>query len=207
MKNYIFLIFPIFLLNSVIYAQENEQKKPGDWEISSDLNLYFFSDDFIVLPVVKADKGKLHVEGRYNYEDIETFSAWAGINFSGGEKFEFVFTPMVGGIAGLSKGMAPGLEITLNYQGFEFYSESEYFIEAESEENNFYYNWTDISYAPNDRFWFGISGQRTKLYQTELDIQRGFLMGTSLKNFEMSAYFFNIGFDEPFFITAFSFVF
>ncbi len=33
----------------------------------------------------------------------------------------------------------------------------------------------------------GISGQRTRLYQTNLDIQRGLLAGASLKNWELTS--------------------
>ena len=189
---------------SLVYSQEQEKVTPATWDFSADANFYFFSDDFILLPIFRADKNALHLEARYNYEDMETFSGWVGYNFSGGNEFEYTITPMIGGVAGRTKGIAPGIEITLSYKGFELYSEGEYLFDSESTENNFYYNWADFTYSPTDWLWFGISGQRTRLYQTDLEIQRGFLIGGSLKNWELSGYLYNLGFDDPFFLLGVS---
>jgi hypothetical protein len=178
-------------------AQDLPATEEKQWNFSAESNFYFFKDEFIFLPVVKADKNKLHLEARYNYEDLETFSGWVGYNFSGGKKVEYSITPMVGGVVGLSNGIAPGLEFTFTFNKFEIYSESEYLIETESNENNFYYQWTDITYAPKDWLWFGISGQRTRLYKTDLDIQRGLLLGGGYKSLELTGYLFNLGFDNP----------
>jgi hypothetical protein len=178
--------------------QEHTESDPKVWELGADLNFYFFSDDFFVLPAIRADKNKLHLEARYNYEDLNTFSGWVGYNFMGGKNLEFVITPMLGGVVGNSNGIAPGLEVTLNYKGFEFYSESEYLFETESNANNFYYNWADLTYSPTDWLWFGLSGQRTRLYQTDLEIQRGIILGGGYKNWELTGYVYNIGFDDPF---------
>lgn len=184
--------------------QEHTESDPKVWEFGADMNFYFFSDDFFVLPAIRADKNKLHLEARYNYEDMNTFSGWVGYNFIGGKNLEFVITPMLGGVVGNSNGIAPGLEVTLNYKGFEFYSESEYLFETESNENNFYYNWIDLTYSPKDWLWFGISGQRTRLYQTDLEIQRGIILGGGYKNWELTGYLYNIGFDDPFVLLTLS---
>jgi len=201
-KNISFFIALAFSI-AVAYSQEQPPSDPT-WEFGSDLNFYFIPDDFFVLPVFKADKNKLHLEARYNYEDRNTFSGWVGYNFSGGKKLEFIITPMLGGIVGNSNGIAPGLEFTLNYKKFELYSESEYLFDVETKENNFYYNWADFTYAPTDWLWFGISGQRTRLYKTDLDIQRGLLVGGGIKNWEFNGYLYNLGFDDPFFLLTVS---
>jgi hypothetical protein len=60
-----------------------------------------------------ADRGWLHLETRYNYENLETGSAWVGYNFSGGEKLKWEFTPMLGGVFGNTTGVAPGYEFRL----------------------------------------------------------------------------------------------
>ncbi len=70
-------------------AQENPSSTEKQWNFIADVNLYFIPDDFFALPVLIADKNKLHLEARYNYEDRETFSAWAGYNFMGGKKVEY----------------------------------------------------------------------------------------------------------------------
>lgn len=200
MKKSILSFLILMAGTSLVRAQSDSSK----WDFGADVNFYLMPDDFFVLPVFRADKNKLHLEARYNYEDFETFSGWIGYNFIGGGDLEYTITPMVGGVAGNSNGMGAGLEITLNYKRFELYTESENFFDFESSDNNFFYNWSDLTYSPADWLWFGISGQRTRLYQTDLDIQRGIILGAGYKNFELTTYTFNLGFDDPFFIITLS---
>jgi hypothetical protein len=198
------LYIGMVVLSSVGWLHGQEQDSTMSWDFSADANFYLIKDDFFVLPVFRADKGKLHLEARYNYEDRETFSGWVGYNFSGGDdEFSYTFTPMLGGVFGLSNGIAPGLELTLTYKNFELYSEMENLFDLENSENNFYYNWADLTYSPTDWLWLGISGQRTRLFQTDLEIQRGLLAGVGLKSFELNTYVYNIG-DDPFMIIALS---
>lgn len=185
-------------------AQESTDLAEKAWEFNADVNFYVFHYDFIVLPVFKADKNKLHLEARYNYEDRETFSGWVGYNFTGGSEFTYRFTPMIGGVMGLSNGVAPGMEFTLGYKDFELYSEMENVFDLSDSENNFYYNWSDLTYAPNDWLWFGLSAQRTRLYQTDLEIQRGILIGAGRNRWEINTYMYNLGFDKPYFIFTLS---
>lgn len=194
------LIILVLLSLSVAYAQE--ETSASDWEFSTDVNFYLIPDEFFVLPVFRADKNKLHLEARYNYEDLETFSGWIGYNFNGGGNLEYTFTPMIGGVVGLANGVAPGLEMTLSYKGFELYSESEYMFDFEVE--NFFYNWSDLTYSPTDWLWLGISGQRLRVYQSELEVQRGLLVGGGAKNFELTTYWYNIGLDDSFVLLTLS---
>lgn len=185
------------------YCQENSSDS-SEWLFNTDVNFYFIPDDFFILPVLRADKNNLHLEARYNYEDFKTFSAWIGYNFSGGNNLEYIVTPMIGGIVGNTDGIAPGLELTFEYKNFELYSESEYLFDMKEKENNFFYNWTDLTYSPNDNLWFGISGQRTRLYKTDLEIQRGVFAGLSIKEFELTTYLYNLFFDDPFLLVTLS---
>ena len=173
----------------------------SEWNFSVETDLYF-TDPFIFLPIFIADKGNLHLEARYNYEDLKTASAWVGYNFYGGEEFEYFITPMIGAAVGRTDGIAPGLEFTLGYAGFELYSESEYLFDFASSEYNFFYSWTDFTYSPLDWLWFGISGQRTKLYESEVEIDRGLILGAAYRNFEITGYFYNPFTDDAFFMLA-----
>jgi hypothetical protein len=197
-------LFLGLMVSTALLGQDQDSLEGKAWSFNADLNLYFIPDDFFVLPVFKADHDWIHLEGRYNYEDRETFSAWFGYNFSGGKKLEYTITPMVGGVFGLTDGVAAGLEFTLSLGRFELYSESEYLFDVNANENNFYYNWSDLTYSPTDWLWVGISGQRTRLYETELDIQRGLIAGGGWKNYELTSYFYNIGSDDPFVLLTFS---
>ena len=51
-------------------------------------------------PTLTADRGRLHLEGRYNYEAKKTGSVWAGYNLSGGSTIEWELTPMAGAVFG-----------------------------------------------------------------------------------------------------------
>src|SRR5256886_16744351 len=68
------------------------------WSFSASVSTYIVpNDQEYVQPTLTADRGWLHLETRYNYENLETGSAWVGYNFSGGKKLEWEFTPMLGG--------------------------------------------------------------------------------------------------------------
>jgi len=204
MKKFLIIPLVVFAFCTFSYAQETPASAEKQWNFGADLNMYFFPDEFIMLPVFRADKNKLHLEARYNYEDLETFSGWVGYNFNGGKKIEYAITPMVGGVVGLSNGIAAGLEFTFTLNKFELYNESEYLFDVNTNENNFFYSWIDFTYAPKDWLWFGLSGQRTRLYQTDLDIQRGLLIGGGYKSLELTGYLYNLGFDDPFVLITLS---
>ncbi len=67
----------------------------------------------------------------------------------------------------------------------------EYLININDKTNSFYFNWSEFTYAPKDWFWVGITGQRTRIYANDLDIQRGFLAGLSRKNMYLTGYLLN----------------
>ncbi|HEY7751345.1 MAG TPA: hypothetical protein VH917_03560 [Ignavibacteriaceae bacterium] len=199
MKNLFLITF--IIAASVCYSQEND-KPESSWDLNTSLYFYLIPEDFFLLPIVKADKDELHLEARYNYEDSETFSGWLGYNFFTGGKFEVAFTPMIGGIFGQSNGIAPGMELDLIYENFEFYTEAEYFFNFEDGTANFFYLWSELTYSPLDWLWFGIVGQRTRVYQTELEIQRGLLIGAAYEDWEFGGYVFNIFNDDPFVVLS-----
>lgn len=184
-----------FPVNS--FAQESDSSETEKWNFNLEANFYF-SEPFIFTPVVQADKKKLHLEARYNYEDEKTFSGWAGYNFSGGKKFEYKIIPMAGFLAGNLNGAAAGVELTFNFTGFELNSNPEYVFDFNDGESNFYYNWTDFSYSPADWLFFGLSYENTVVYNSSSDIQAGFLAGGSYKDWELTAYLYNLSIDDPF---------
>jgi len=93
------------------------------WSFSASVSFYIVpNDQEYVQPTLIADRGWLHLETRYNYENLETGSAWVGYNFSGGEKLEWEFTPMLGGVFGNTTGIAPGYKFSLAYWKFDLSS-------------------------------------------------------------------------------------
>ncbi len=193
-----FIIVPLILYSSIINAQVSNSSESSQWSYYAEVNFYF-ADPFIFLPVFQADKSKLHLEARYNYEEMNTFSGWVGYNFEGGKKFEYKIVPMAGGIIGDLNGTAAGLEMTFDFAGFEFYSESEFIFDFSSSENNFYYNYSDFTYSPFDWINFGITFQRTIIYEADSDSQGGFILGGSYNNWELSGNLISVAIDDPFF--------
>ena len=70
-------------------------------------------------PIFSADRSWLHLEARYNDENLRTGSVWVGYNFSVGKKVELDVTPMIGGVFGRTTGIAPGCEASLTYKKVE----------------------------------------------------------------------------------------
>lgn len=170
---------------------------------SASFYTYIVPDDReYVQPTLTFDRGWLHLEARYNYEALETGSAWIGYNFGGGEKLAWEITPMLGGVLGDTTGIAPGYKGSLSWWKLELYSEGEYVFDTDDSSESFFYNWSELTLAPVDWFRFGLVTQRTRLYQTDRDIQRGVLVGFNYKKVDLSAYVFNPDDDKPTFVIA-----
>lgn len=168
------------------------------WEASASAMAYFVPDEeAFVSPVLRADRGALHLEARYNYEDRGTASAWLGWNFSLGETVALEATPMLGGVFGDTSGIAPGFELSLSWRRFELYSEGEYLFETSGPEESFFYSWSEATFSPLEGLRVGLMGQRTRAYQTSLDIQRGLLVGYAGERLDFTAYVLNLGWDDP----------
>jgi hypothetical protein len=148
-------------------------------------------------PTFTADRDWLHLEARYNYENKKAGSAWIGYNWSVGEKVTLDLTPMVGGVFGDTTGIAPGYKAALGWEKLELSSESEYVFDMDNSSDSFFYTWSELAYGPVDWFRFGLVVQRTKVYKTEFDIQRGFLVGVAYKNASFTSYVFNPDASKP----------
>ncbi len=180
----------------------------NQWSFTASLYGYVVpeSRDY-VNPNFSADHGWLHLEARYNYEALETGSVWLGYNFSTGEDLVFEITPMLGGVFGDLTGVAPGYNMLLGYKRFTLSSQGEYVFDTGDSSGNFFYTWSELTYSPVDWFRAGLAIQRTKAYQTGLDIQRGFMAGFTYKKADLAAYVFNLGWTEPTFVVATGFTF
>ena len=174
-----------------------EQAAP-DWSFAASAYTYIVPDsrDY-VQPTITADHRWLHLEARYNYEDLDTASVWVGYNFSVGEKLSLDITPMLGGVFGSTTGIAPGLRGSLKWWRLELYGEGEYVFNTRESTDSFFYLWSELTVSPVDWLRAGLVAQRTRAYESELDIQRGFLLGLSYKQVEVAGHVFNPDKDKP----------
>jgi hypothetical protein len=183
-------------------AKEPEEKA---WSYSASVSTYFVPDfREYVQPTFTADRSWFHLETRYNYENLDTGSIWLGYNFGGGEKLAWELTPMLGGVFGETTGVAPGYRLSLSYWKLEFSSEGEFVFDTSDKEGSFAYFWSELSFAPVEWFRFGVVGQRTRAYQSDVDIQRGILVGVSLKRVDVTTYVFNLDHGKPTWVFAVS---
>jgi hypothetical protein len=113
---------------------------------------------------------------------------------------------MLGGVFGDVEGVAPGYRLSLTHGWFELASEGEYFIDTHDHEENYFYTWTEVAGYPVDWFRAGLAVQRTRAYESDLDVQRGPFVGFTYKALDVAGYVFN-PFDDPTYVLALRFDF
>ena len=202
----IFIISVIYLFPFTLHAQQNagDSSQPK-WSFSTSGYYYFIPNDKNTFTLIGyADHKALHLEARYNYEDQNTASLFAGWRFETGKEFQFGATPMMGIAFGNTNGVIPALELDAAYKIFDFYSESEYLVDFSGAENNFFYVWSELAVSPVDALRTGMSIQRTRLYQTSFDTQRGIFAEYSFGKFSAGAHYFNPFSSDNFIIVSLS---
>ena len=147
-------------------------------------------------------KEKWYAEARYNYEDINTFSLYAGHTFSAKRDLSWSFTPMIGGMTGKMQGGSFGLNSELSYHKFNFSSQAQYSVSASTRYDNFFYNWSELWYQPVDWIYTGVAVQHTRIYATNALIDPGVLLGFSYKQWSFPLYSFNPFADQRYFVVG-----
>lgn len=176
------------------------------WQFSATVLTFFVQNDReYVQPIVEADRDWLHLEARFNYEGIDTGSLWVGVNLETGdeESLRLEFTPMLGVAAGDTEGVAPGYRGTLSWQRFEFFSEGEWLFDTENSNDSFFYNWSELTVAPIAQLRVGMATERTVLFQSDREIQRGLLLGYTGEKFDVRGIWFNPDDSDPIFVLSF----
>lgn len=182
---------------------QNADAAQPRWSVHASAAAYFIpDDDDYVQPTVTADRGALHLESRYQYEDRRSLSAFAGWNLEFGDTVKFEVTPMLGGVFGRTDGVIPALELGVTWQRLEFSTEGEYVIDLGDTSNRFLYNWSELSVWAAEWLRAGIVTQRTRVYDTPRDIQRGLLVGVAASRVDGAFYVFNPGADDQFVVVS-----
>ena len=201
------------LCAALVIARPAVASAPGDssapapegtrWSFSASAYGFFVPDSRSYLnPNLVAERGGLHLEARYNYEALETGSAWVGWRFGFGDALALEVTPMLGGVFGSVDGIAPGYVLSLGYRQLALASQGEYLFDAAGRSGDFLYTWSELSWSPADWFRTGLVIQRTLAYASSLDVQRGILAAFSWRGVELAAYVFNLGWTTPTVVVA-----
>jgi hypothetical protein len=191
------------IISPPLLSATSEEGKESAWSYSFSVLTYLeqHAKDY-VNPNFTADRDWLHLEARYNYEELKTGSVWFGYNFSTGEKLKFEVTPMLGGVFGDITGIAPGYTITVRYGSIELSSQAEYFFDAGTSAGDFFYSWSELSASPADWFRVGIVVERTQASGSSSDVRRGPLVGFKYKDIDLTTYWLGPGSSEGKFVLA-----
>jgi hypothetical protein len=197
----------VVLVTSQMWGQATPGSAPAkkaassaapQWDYNLTVDGYIIPDGTsYVDPVFTADHSWLHLEARYNNENLRTGSLWAGYNLSRGKKLVLDITPMIGGVFGRTNGIAPGCEASLTYKKVELSISNEYIFDTTHKSGNFYYSWPQLTYSPTDWLRVGLVAQHTRAYHTAVNLQRGFLVGFSHEKWEFTTYVFNPDLANP----------
>jgi hypothetical protein len=155
-------------------AAPGQQATAPGWAFSA--TGYYYSPrnqgDYLSV-IATAERGPLLLETRYNYEALDTGSLFVGWKFSGGDALTYELTPILGVVFGQTQGIAPGFKASLAYGIVDFYVEAEYLRDSKVRDDSFTYAWSELGVSPLKWLRFGLVGQRTRVYQSDRDIQRG----------------------------------
>src|SRR5688572_18253003 len=138
-------------------AQSAGEAEERTWVLSAAVALYALPDEGnYAQPTVTADRGKLHLEARYNYEALRTASLWVGFAMSGGQAVQWELAPMMGAVFGATDGIAPGYVTSVTWWKVDAYLEGEY-VFARTSEDRFAYHWSEVAMAPFDWLRGGVA--------------------------------------------------
>ena len=83
------------------------------------------------------------------------------------------------------------MELTLGWRTFEFYSETELFIDFGDSSDDFLYTWSQATWSPLHWLSLGISGQRLRSVDSERTIDIGPMAVFRLGRAALEAYAYN----------------
>ena len=150
-----------------------------------------------------ADRGPWHLEARYQYEALDSVSLFAGHRFAWEGEVGVELVPMLGFIGGDLDGVAPALTVDMTWKKVEWYVESEYVFDFDDDGDDYFYAWSELTYGLTDWMRLGLVAQRTRIYDQELEVDRGLLLQLSSGLLGASAYWFNPDQDDPYFAVSF----
>ncbi len=133
----------------------------------------------------------LHLEARHNYEARHSTSVFAGWKFAGGDTVSYEVTPIFGGLFGDARAVIPGVEAALGWRTFDAYIEAEAVRDRNSNDDSYFYVWSELGWRPVEWLRLGLVGQRTRLVDNDRDIQRGVFAQATLGPATLSLYAFN----------------
>ena len=193
------------LLPAASFAQGPPAAEEAEkaWSFGAALTWYFVPDQGNRgVPTVTADHGPLHLELRYNYEALRTASVWVGWNFEFGETVTFGLTPIAGCMLGEAGGPALGVLVSIGWGPVSFSSQNEWVSDLKGGTGGFFYAWTELDVRPWEWLRAGVVAERTRVFHTAREVVFGPLIGVTVWKVGLSAYWFQPGGIDQYFVAS-----
>jgi hypothetical protein len=192
-----------FVLQESVDRKDSPPTSSSAWTTSLSTYWYEPPDESGYLSgILTADRGVLHLEAHWAYEDRDTLSLFVGRSIPIEGDVSGWFTPRVGIAGGDSDGVIPAAALDLGWKSLSFRTDVEYLFGTSDDTSDFLYSWSELSWTFAERFTVGLVGQRTNVFDQELTVDRGFLAGVSVGPTQITAYWFNPDVDDPYFSIA-----
>lgn len=177
------------------FAQKN-------YGVSQDYYIYKNNSSSIVPFIYYETKNSWYAAARYNYEADQTFSLQFGKKFSKQGSLSYSVVPLAGLLAGKFKGFSIGTQAEIEVGKFSFFTEPEYCVQFQSQTENFFYSWSELSIQPSKIFYTGLALQTTKNKSFGWTNEPGAFLGICIKNFEIPFYVFKVSPSTNYFVTG-----
>src|SRR5688572_12663473 len=199
------LVVAALLASAPRVRAADQQPPPAAPALEAEAVVYGYAvpeqDNFAIVDAM-VDVGRLHIEGRYNYEGLRTGSIFVGVNASAGDKLTITGTAMLGAVFGEVDGVAPGFRITVTWWKLDLMTEDEIVINPGAPDSTFLYSWSELGFSPLSWLRVGIVGQRLREMNSGLDLQRGLFAGVSYGKLGATVYELNAGWTTPTWVFA-----
>jgi hypothetical protein len=151
------------------------ERAPGtEWVLAATLQRAFVPDEpDTTLLIASADRGPLHLEGRWNYEAIGAGAVFVGSNFRRYGEVDVTLVPMLGLAFGTLRAVVPAFEASVAWRALDAYLEIEYVRDVEDRTRSFAYAWSELAVSPGDGWRLGTVAQRSRRYASQRETQRG----------------------------------
>jgi len=200
------LLATLALVGAVQDPVQAEPSPPNgeSWELSGSLLYSKPPEDHVdrLTAILYADRGPLHLEARYNYEDLETASVFAGWTLPIEGEVSGGVTPMLGGVFGDTDGVAPAVEASLDWKKLAWYVEAEYLLDAHDRSDDFFYSWSTLTYGITENLRAGLVVERSKLVDTAREVQPGLALEFKIRHMGVSLYAYDMGTDDFYAVVA-----
>ncbi len=190
-------------------AEGTEAPPKRDWAFALYLDGYVQAETTgTLVPTVFVDRAPLHLEVRYNYEDLYTASFWAGYTFAfGGEGAYLKLTPMGGAVVGQTRGVAPGLEVEGRWWRLAYWLEAEVLFDFADSSSNNLYTWSELDLYLVRWLWVGATVQRLRYLGSPRSVEAGPAIGfgnPGTPGWSLSFYVYGLARDEPWYLGTFA---